>query len=286
MAVFKVCNAKTTGRASLRNVIKYVLNENKTKSDIISGIGDFDCTDSTLNVKRVYDNFIRIKELFGKDDGRQYVHAIQAFAPGESTPEEVHELGRQLASQLWKDHQVLLITHIDKAHYHNHFIVNTVSYTDGKKIHWKKQDLAKAKTINDAICIQNNLSIPQKKEIKQNNEGFEIPCWNKNLFNVIKLTMTGEKKSFVLECAKALIEAANKACSKEEFIDFMAKEGWNTTWTDTRKYLTFSDDDGHRIRNVKLAKVLEQDTSKESLLKRFQANKIKQCHKRRRKQRL
>ena len=284
MAIIKISNSKTTGHASLRNVIKYVLNENKTRPEIISGVGDFDCYDSELNAKRVYDNFIRIKELFGKDDGRQYVHAIQAFAPGESTPEEVHELGRQLASQLWRDHQVLVVTHVDKAHYHNHFIVNTVSFTDGCKIHWKKQDLAMAKNINDSICKKKNLSIPQNNDNKQNNEGVEIPGWDKNLFNVIKLAMTGEKKSFVLVCAKALIEAANKACSKEEFIDFMSKEGWNTTWTDTRKYLTFMDKDGHRIRNVKLAKVIEQDTSKESLLKRFRENQIKQSHRKRRKQ--
>ncbi len=285
MAILKICANKSSGHAALRSVIKYVLNDIKTKPETISGLGDFDCIDSELNGKRVYDNFIRIKELFGKDGGRKYVHAIQSFAPGESTPEEVHELGRQLASQLWRDHQVLIVTHVDKEHYHNHFIVNTVSFTDGRKIHWKKQDLAKAKTINDAICIQNNLSIPHKKGIKQNNEGIKIPCWDKDLYNVVKMATNNEKRSYLLECALAVDDSANKALNKEEFIDLMNNAGWSTVWTESRKYITFIDADNHRIRSIKISKMIGKDLDKESLSKRFEDNRFKNTYKKHRKQR-
>lgn len=277
MAILKVSASKTTGQAALRSVVKYVLNEEKTSNELITGLGDFVCLDSELNEVTVCTEFNRIKDLFEKNGGRQYLHVIQAFSPNESNPSEVHRIGCELANALWPTHQVMVVTHTDKEHLHNHFIVNTVSYVNGRKIHWKKQDLKGAKKVNDDLCKEYNLSIPVKKvtsirELKKS-------IWDKNLYNLMKMASNGERSSFVLDCAKAVMASLSKASDKNEFIDLMAEHGWKTVWEESKKYITFIDDSNHRIRDSKLSKVLSKEITKETLLNEFRI-KERKCRKR------
>ncbi len=54
--------------------------------------------------------------------------------PGEVTPDPAHRIGRDLAERLWADHyQVVIGTHVDKGHIHNHIAINSVAFTDGRK---------------------------------------------------------------------------------------------------------------------------------------------------------
>ena len=47
-------------------------------------------------------------------------HLIQSFAPGEATPEQAHEIGKQLADEVLQGkYSYVLTTHIDKGHVHN-----------------------------------------------------------------------------------------------------------------------------------------------------------------------
>ena len=177
MAVFKICNTKTSGHTALKAVAKYIVDERKTQSELISGIGDFILSDLELTPNTIYSEFLRIKELFDKDTGRQYMHAIQSFAPGEIDADVAHKLGKKLGSELWEGFQVVVVTHTDKNHIHNHFLVNSVSYDSGTKLHWTKQDLARAKAINDSICLQNKLSIPHKKSHMYDDGSIKSPVF-------------------------------------------------------------------------------------------------------------
>ena len=80
------------------------------------------------------EEMIAVKKRFGKEDGIVAFHGYQSFAPGECNPEMAHEIGKKLAEELWgSQYQVLIATHLDKAnHLHNHFVVNSVSFLDGK----------------------------------------------------------------------------------------------------------------------------------------------------------
>ena len=50
-------------------------------------------------------------------------HLIQSFDIGEVTPEEAHEVGKQLADEWLKGkYEYVIATHIDKGHCHNHII--------------------------------------------------------------------------------------------------------------------------------------------------------------------
>ena len=274
MAVFKIINSKSTGHAALKGVLAYVLQDSKTEQHIVSGIGDFITADDQLNAELTYLEYYRIKKLFNKDSGRQYMHAVQSFAKGESDPEQVHAIGQELAAKLWPDHQVLVVTHIDKEHLHNHFVVNSVSYMDSRKLHWKKQDLAQAKLLNDSLCRSEGLSIAEKglhedgSKIQTN----EQSVYSKKLYHAMKRAREGKAKSYVIECIKAVVKAIEQAISKTDFIDILKKDGWETQWVDKRKYIVFSDQEGHKIRNSKVEKLINIDCSKDALMEQFAMN--------------
>ena len=104
---------------------------------------------------------IAVKKRFGKENGIVAYHGYQSFAPGECTPAQAHEIGVKLAKELWGDRfQVLVATHLDKSHHlHNHFVVNTVSFVDGKRYHRTKQDYRNMQKLSDRLCQEYGLSV-------------------------------------------------------------------------------------------------------------------------------
>lgn len=103
------------------------------------------------------------REIWGKNDGIQAHHVIQSFKPDEVTPEKANELGQELAEKLGKGHEVLIYTHNDTDHIHNHIIINSVNFEDGYKfqLHGKK-GIEKVRNLNDEISRKHDLSIVDK----------------------------------------------------------------------------------------------------------------------------
>lgn len=104
---------------------------------------------------------LAVKKRFGKEDGTIAYHGYQSFAPGEATPEIAHKIGVELAQRLWGNrYQVVVATHLDKAnHLHNHFVLNTVSFVDGKKYFRSAKDYRELQATSDAICREYSLSV-------------------------------------------------------------------------------------------------------------------------------
>ena len=112
-----------------------------------------------------------VKKRFGKEKGVIAYHGYQSFAPGECTPEQAHEIGVKLARQLWGErYQVLVATHLDREnHLHSHFVINTVSFVDGKKFYRSGQDYRAMREASDTLCREYGLSIlenPQSGKTK------------------------------------------------------------------------------------------------------------------------
>lgn len=107
-----------------------------------------------------------VKKRFGKEKGVVAYHGYQSFAPGECTPEMAHEIGVKLARQLWGDrYQVLVATHLDKEnHLHSHFVINTVSFVDGKKFYRSGQDYRAMRGASDALCREYGLSVIENSQ--------------------------------------------------------------------------------------------------------------------------
>jgi len=148
MAVIKIIPSK--GR--IKNIVNYVLDKEKTDDRIISGK---DCSPNEVAI----DEMNTTRELFNKTDGLSYHHIIQSFKPGETNPEKAHEIGKELAEKQFKGHEVLVVTHIDKDHIHNHLLVNSVSFKDGRKLVSNKETLREIKRESNRICQRENLSI-------------------------------------------------------------------------------------------------------------------------------
>ena len=154
-------NPEKTEYSDLRNSIEYAVRSEKTatfSNDIqekfffVSGIN---CNPETAS-----NEMNEVKELFGKTGGNLAYHCYQSFKPGEVTPELCHQLGVELARRMWGDkYQVLVATQLDKNHLHNHIIVNSVSFVDGKKYNCNKNAYWKLRETSDKICLENNLSV-------------------------------------------------------------------------------------------------------------------------------
>ena len=112
------------------------------------------------------EEMIAVKKRFGKEDGIVAFHGYQSFAPGECNPAMAHEIGKKLAEELWgSQYQVLIATHLDKAnHLHNHFVVNSVSFLDGKRYHRTNQDYRDMRMVSDRLCKGYQLSVVGQPE--------------------------------------------------------------------------------------------------------------------------
>lgn len=145
----------------LDDVIRYAIDQEKTtlpeeipyRQRLVSGVN---CNPATARQE-----MLAVKRRFGKEDGVVAYHGYQSFAPEECTPELAHELGLKLARQLWGErYQVLVATHLDKEnHLHSHFVINTVSFVDGKKFHRTGQDYRTMREASDVLCREYGLSI-------------------------------------------------------------------------------------------------------------------------------
>ena len=182
MAITKIWAVKD----DLRRVLNYIENPDKTKEELSDGLKEvlayttqgyktnekeyitgINCEPST-SLKQM----INTKLSYNKMDGRLAYHAVQSFKPGEVTPEECHSLGVQLAKQMWGNRfEVVVSTHLDKDHLHNHFVVNSVSWVDGMKYDNRKKDIDHFRKLNDAICKQHGLNVIEKPEGKAMNYG-------------------------------------------------------------------------------------------------------------------
>ena len=100
---------------------------------------------SPIVLHRIFNN----QEALSQNRGRQFYHFVQSFAEGDRlTPQLANAIGVELAEKEFPDFEVLVATHIDTGHLHNHLIVNSVSYVDGRKLHQNTADLQHHRDVN------------------------------------------------------------------------------------------------------------------------------------------
>jgi hypothetical protein len=232
---------------------------------LVSGIG---CdSDSALKEMEL------TKQMWRKIGGRQYDHYIQSFAPGEHiTPAQAHCLAKEWAEHEFSGFECLIATHIDRNHIHSHIIVNSVSYETGRKIHTSAQWLQEAKNFSDYLCQQEEISICEKGKTFEGAVRTDMTSWSKDHYQLMEKAAAGNVKSFVLDIAVAIMQAKSVAISRADFIQQLLEQGITALWTNTKKYITFSDLEGNRVRNSKLEKTFHVDFSKEALEHEFRTN--------------
>ena len=145
---------------ALHNVMAYAADGYKTEKRLyVSGVN---ATPDTATYKMQ-----QTKLRYGKTDGIIAFHAIQSFKPGEVTPELAHKIGVEFAKEMWGDRfEVLIATHLNRQHLHNHFVINSVSFADGKKYYDNQENYNLMKKISDRLCEENNLSVIRNPKSK------------------------------------------------------------------------------------------------------------------------
>ena len=207
----------------LSNIFGYVKRREATKDKLIGGVN---CSpDSAL------DEFIFVKKLFHKEEGRQYYHFVQSFSPEDDlTPETAHEIGLRFA-EAFPEYQVLVATHVNTGALHNHIILNSVNMKNGKKYHQSRDDLLRLKEYSNQLCMEYGLSVTEVKA--KDDRGKDRPTWKKDLVQTARMAM--------LWCN-----------TKEGFIEYMEEHGYKIKWEDNLKYITYTTPDGHVIRDNNL----------------------------------
>ena len=95
------------------------------------------------------------KDFWHKTDGILSFHAEQSFKENEVTPEIAHEIGVRLAEEMWGDRfQVVVSTHLNTKHLHNHFVINSVSFKDGYKYYSNFENTALLRKASDERCAE------------------------------------------------------------------------------------------------------------------------------------
>ena len=142
---------------SLHNVIDYTTNDFKTEERIfVTGIN--------CDEENAYNEMIATKERYGKMSGILAYHGFQSFKEGEVSAKKAHEIGVKLADELWGEkYEVVVSTHLNTKHLHNHFVLNSVSFYTGEKYRNTRENYALMRKTSDEICKEYGLSVLDEK---------------------------------------------------------------------------------------------------------------------------
>ena len=114
--------------------------------------------------------FMETKKLYGKEGGRVCYHAYQSFKADEVDAATAHDIGVALAQELWGDRfQVVIATHCNTGHYHNHFVINSVSDVDGLKFYNSPEDYRHMREVSDRLCREARISVIENPSGRKQN---------------------------------------------------------------------------------------------------------------------
>lgn len=276
----------------LDNLFPYVFNDDKTMSkQLVSGHGITILEDAA-------NEFLLTKEKFARRKGTHIVlnpvteklefdkksiergngrgkavlahHLIQSFSPEDDlTPEQVHEIGRKTILEFTGgQHEFIVATHVDKAHIHNHIIVNSTNLTTGKALNWKiiKQQNGKNKDktkelfekVSDKISSEYGAKIIERSP---KNSHKKYTLWETESLYKKKIK---SRLDFLLDHSSSIDDFLEKAEALNVSVDFSKK------WTTYRLL------DEPQIKNTRSRSLLKSDPTKynyEKIIERLKENK-------------
>lgn len=188
----------------LHRVINYTLDDYKTEQQYFS-------TGINCGVDTAYKEMIGTKKEFSKTGGILAFHGFQSFKEGEVTPEVAHEIGVKLAEELWGDRfEVVVSTHINTNHIHNHFVINSVSFKDGKRYYDKRSTYAEIRHVSDSLCAEYGLSVLDEK-----------PCRNSKINYANYYKGVAIKSTYHSTTKEDIDRAIAQAYDYKDFINLM-----------------------------------------------------------------
>ena len=225
---------------AIADIIDYV--ENPQKTDFGKFIYGYECDTRLADAefllsKRQYANLTGRNQ--GADDVIAY-HLRQAFKPGEVTPEEANQIGRELALKLTKgNHAFVVCTHVDKYHVHNHIIINSTTLDCQKKFRNFWGSTWAIRRINDKLCLEHGLSIVENPKPSREHYGTWLgnkkqPSFQEQIRIAIDAALEEQPKDFE-ELLKKLEAAGIEVNRERKHLRFRVPGQENYTRCDTLK---------------------------------------------------
>ena len=244
MAVTSMWSIK--GRAD--KVLNYVINPEKTTAENIKILSEYHAIDNVLEYavddlkteKKMYvsgincdaeyanQQFKHSKDRWEKKGQIVAFHGYQSFKENEVTAELAHEIGKKLAERMWcENFEVVVATHLNTGHYHNHFVLNSVSFNTGKRYLGNLHTYMKMREESDRLCREYGLSVIEETSGKSKN----YAEWQAE--KIGKLTQR--------DTIRRDIDAAIKASvTQQQFIRTMEVMGYEfKLWTSTGERLKY-----------------------------------------------
>ncbi len=235
---------------ALGDVMKYATNGDKTeKQFFVTGVN---CDTATAR-----DEMMIAKAQWNDESEIVCYHGFQSFKHGELTPEQAHEVGVKLAEKMWGDRfQVVVATHLNTECLHNHFVVNSVSFVDGKHYHDNNANLRLLRQRSDELCREYNLSV------------IEHPSGRKKPYALYQAEKQGLPTRDNV-ARQAVDEAISKSFTLKDFDRLMAEMGYKCSFDPNRKYWTII---GRGWGRPKRLYKLGEDYTNERILERIREN--------------
>ena len=229
MAVNKSAENKIKTEAGLIEALAYITNPAK-----ISEVSRINCSGSNSNT---LDQFKLMRLAFDQNKGIIAHHFVQSFAPNDNvTPEIVHRFGVEYAKLCFPNYQVVVSTHVDKEHLHNHIIVNSCNMITGKKFYDNKESMNNNRAISDKLSCKYGVSvISTQSEFKP--------------IDQTTMQLALKQKSWKIQLLNDLDDAKEKCRSKSEFISFFKSRNYEIRY---EKHIT--------IRKIGEKKAIRVDT--------------------------
>ena len=235
MAIISFTNYKrgqTTG--CMGAVMRYTMQNKKTECDGQQLVTGINCQPDS-----VYADFMTTKRLHHKTDGVLFYHMVQSFPKGEAVdPVTAHAAALKLA-EYYEGYEVLVCTHTDREHIHSHFLINSVNFDTGKKLHIAKEQLQELRQRNDHVCVEFSLPVFKPTDGKEKTKTMSIGEYH--------TAARGQSKK--LQLMNIINDCMRHASSREEFIALMESEGYKVRWETSRRNITYTTPSGWQCRD-------------------------------------
>ena len=232
------------------DVMEYATNSDKTEQR-------FFVTGVNCEIATARDEMMIAKAQWNDESEIVCYHGFQSFKHGEVTPEQAHEVGVKLAERMWGDRfQVVVATHLNTECLHNHFVVNSVSFVDGKHYHDNKANLRLLRQRSDELCREYALSVIEK------------PSGRKKPYALYQAEKNGLPTRDTV-ARQAVDEAISKSFTLKDFDRLMAEMGYRCSFDPNHKYWTII---GKGWERPKRLYKLGEDYINERILERIKEN--------------
>ena len=172
------------------------------------------------------EQMLMTKQRYGKMGGVVAFHAYQSFRYDEASPETAHEIGVKTAEKLWGDRfEVVVSTHLNTDSVHNHFVINSVLFADGKRLNDNLKSHQEFRDISDSFCCEYNLSV------------IENPSPTHTPRNIYMAEKRGESTRYNI-MRWDIDEAISRSFTLQFFYRAMREKGYIMNFNPNRKYAT------------------------------------------------